>query len=75
MKKHKIPGPGSKEYDIENPQNLNIPTYHSSTDYRSSKELPSVENLDNESISEAEDAEDLEVTKTNLGNKRMKTKK
>ena len=69
MKTRKTPQPGSKEYDVENTQNLNMPEFNSSTDRRKSGERPSVENLDQYAES-LDRSENLEVPETNLGNKR-----
>ena len=70
MKSRKTPKPGSKEYDVENTQNLNIPEFNSSTDRRESRELPSVENLDYQYIERADRSKNLEIPETNLGNER-----
>lgn len=70
MKTRKTPQPGSKEYDVENTQNLNMPEFNSSTDRRESGEWPSVENLDHQYTEKVERPENFEVPETNLGNER-----
>ena len=37
--------PDNQEYDINNPQKLNIPKYNSTSAHREGNELPAVENL------------------------------
>jgi hypothetical protein len=37
----------SADYNVENPQELNVPKYNSTTETRNSNELPFIENLDN----------------------------
>jgi hypothetical protein len=69
MKKPKTPRPDSEEYNVEKPQDLNIPKFHSSTDYRNAGELPSVENLNDQSEDAGEGAP-TQVPETNLGKKR-----
>ncbi|WP_316811669.1 hypothetical protein [Pedobacter heparinus] len=71
MKNHGTPKPGSKEYDIEKTEDLTTPKYHSSTDRRSSHELPATENLnDQPEIKSDKRIKGEDVPKTNLGNKR-----
>lgn len=70
MKNRKTPQPGSKEYDVENTQNLNMPEFNSSTDRRESSEWPSVENLDHQYTEKVDRSENFEIPKTNLGNER-----
>lgn len=67
MKKPETPKPGSAAYDVEKTQDLNTPKYHSSTDRRSSHELPATENM-NDQPEDRTDHKDL--PKTDLGNKR-----
>lgn len=45
MENNKTPKPESEDYDVEKPQDLNIPKYNSSTDHRTDADLPAVENL------------------------------
>lgn len=45
MKNDKTPKPGSKDYNVEKTEALNTPKYNSSTDRRSSEELPATEHL------------------------------
>lgn len=65
MENDKAPKPASEEYDVENPQNLNVPKFNSSTDKRDSHEKPAVENLDDQ-----KPAEDQRPPDTDLGNER-----
>lgn len=69
MKNHKTPKPGSSEYNVEKTEDLNTPKFHSSTDRRNSKELPAIENLNDQPESTL-DTENQDLPKTNLGNKR-----
>ena len=62
--------PGSKEYDVENTQNLNIPEFNSSTNRRESSEFPFVENLDQQYTERVDESKTLEIPETNLGNER-----
>ncbi len=77
MKNRKTPKPGSKEYDVENTQNLNMPEFHSSTNRRESSELPPVENLDYQYIEDEDQytegtdrSRNLEMPENRLGNER-----
>lgn len=70
MKNRKTPKPGTKEYDVENTQNLNIPEFNSSTGRRKSGELPSVENLDPQPIESSDSSKDTEIPEVDLGNQR-----
>lgn len=70
MKNRKTPKPGSKDYDVENTQNLNMPEFNSGTNRRKSSELPSVENLDHPPSERTDESKDLEIPETNLGNER-----
>ncbi|ACU04606.1 MULTISPECIES: hypothetical protein [Pedobacter] len=71
MKNHGTPKPGSKQYDVEKTENLTKPKYHSSTDRRSSQELPATENLNDQPENNSDEKiKDTDVPKTNLGNKR-----
>jgi hypothetical protein len=63
----------SEEYDVNHPQNLNTPVFNSSTDHRSTDELPGVENLDTQNQTEEEVPQDPErlfgsAAQTDLGN-------
>lgn len=73
MKKTRTPKPGSKEYNVEKTEDLNIPEFHSSTDKRYSHELPAIENMNGEEAQVQNDPEHL--PKTNLGNDRSKNEK
>lgn len=75
MKNAKTPKPGSDEYDVENPQELNRPGFHSSTDKRASHELPALENLNGQETEESDNSETVAEPKTNLGNDRDKDEK
>lgn len=63
------PKPGSEAYNVEKPQDLAIPKFNSSTDNRSSHELPATENLNDQPETDA-DTRANDTPKTNLGNKR-----
>jgi len=70
MKNQKTPKPGSKNYDPNNTEALNKPKFHSSTDRRSSDELPGVENLNDQPQGNTnEKIKDQKIPKTDLGNK------
>lgn len=73
-RKRKTAKPGTAAYDPDKPQNLNIPEYNSSSDYRESHELPAIENLNNEQREENSKKESVKKRppKPNLGNKRDK---
>ena len=76
MKNHTTPKPGSPAYEVETPQLLNIPRYHSSTDYRNCQELPAIENLNDQSLNESEgELLDDRSPKPNLGNNRSANEK
>ena len=71
MKNRKTPKPGSEHYNVEKTDDLNNPKYHSSTDRRSSHELPATENLNDKPENRPnEKIQDKDLPKTNLGNKR-----
>ena len=65
MENDKSPKPASEEYDVENPQNLNLPKFNSSTDKRESHETPAVEHMDGQ-----QSVEDQRPPDTDLGNER-----
>lgn len=65
MENDKTPKPASEEYDVENPQNLNVPKFNSSTDKRESSEKPAVENMNDQEL-----VEDNRPPDTDLGNER-----
>lgn len=69
MKNQKTPKPRSSEYQIEKPETLNRPKYRSSTDHRSSEDLPAVENLNNQ-VTKTGITSDQDSPKPDLGNKR-----
>ena len=76
MRNRETPKPGSKQYDVEKTENLTTPKYHSSTDRRSSHELPSIENLNDQSENKFdENIMEEDIPKTNLGNKRKDNEK
>lgn len=69
--------PGSDEYNVERPQDLNIPEFNSTSESRASHELPAVEHLDEEHQSgdEEKNRSNMEQQKKmppkpDLGNKR-----
>ncbi len=66
MESDKTPKPASEHYDVENPQNLNIPKFNSSTDKRESHERPAIENLNDQD----QPLHDQRPPHTDLGNKR-----
>ena len=60
----------SEHYDINNPQNLNIPEYNSTSEERSADKLPGVENLNHQDglddqLKEAETDKDQDSTSKN----------
>ena len=76
MKNRATPKPGSKQYNPEKTEELNTPQYHSSTDRRSSHELPAIENLNNQHETKADKhVKDHDIPKTDLGNKRKGNEK
>lgn len=71
MNKDKTPQPGSEDYDVEQPQELNIPKFNSSTEKRGSDELPAVENMDGmKKPVQPENRGQKSLPDTNLGNDR-----
>ncbi|WP_152620299.1 hypothetical protein [Pedobacter lusitanus] len=76
MKNRETPKPGSKKYDVEKTEDLTTPKYHSSTDRRSSHELPATENMNDQPENKSDKKiKDKDVPKTDLGNKRDKDEK
>lgn len=65
----KTPKPGSAEYNVDKTKELTTPKFHSSTDHRSSQELPATENL-NDEHKKAKTKPEHSVPKPDLGNKR-----
>lgn len=72
MKNQSTPKPGSADYDAENPQNLNIPKHHSSTDRRDSHELPAIENMNDQADENETKISQQDLPKTDLGNPQHK---
>jgi hypothetical protein len=71
MENDKTVQPGSEDYNVEKPQDLNIPKYNSATEKRDSNELPSDENMhDQEKDTNVSETHDTEMPSPNLGNKR-----
>jgi hypothetical protein len=65
----------SKDYDVENPQELNIPKFNSTSEKRESHKLPYVENVDDTEQSVGNDQQTMndsalfgDTHETNLGN-------
>jgi hypothetical protein len=63
----------SEDYDPNNPQNLTKPAFNSTTDHRSTNDLPGVENLDNQNLDEDQVPQNSErlsgsSSQTDLGN-------
>jgi hypothetical protein len=76
MKHKRTPKPGSKEYNVEKTEDLNMPEFHSSTDKRDSRELPAIENMNGKEASTGKAKTDPErLPDTNLGNDRSKNEK
>lgn len=71
MKNRHTPKPGSARYNVEKPEQLNVPEYHSSTDRRKSHELPATENL-NDQADQDNRASEHASPETNLGNPRRR---
>jgi hypothetical protein len=71
MKKNETVRPGSKDYDVNNPQKLTIPRYSSTTENRDSGELPATENLnDLQKDKDNLKIDDTRTSDSDLGNKR-----
>jgi len=76
MKNRETPKPGSREYNVEKTEDLTTPKYHSSTDRRSSHELPATENLNDQADNNSNEIiQDNDIPKPNLGNKRSDNEK
>jgi hypothetical protein len=76
MKNKKTPKPGSKEYNVEKTEDLNMPEFHSSTDKRDSRELPAIENMNGNEASAGKVKTDSErLPETDLGNDRSENEK
>jgi len=69
MNNPQTPKPGSTDYNVDKPEALTTPKFHSSTDSRTSKELPAIENLNDQSEN-MDTPPDQDTPKPNLGNKR-----
>lgn len=70
MENKKTPKPGSPEYPVEETQKLNTPTFNSSGK-KAGDELPPVENMnDQQTVIDTDNAIDVTVPHTNLGNPR-----
>jgi hypothetical protein len=65
MNDNKTPHPDSENYDVEKPQDLNVPKFNSSTDKRTSEETPATENLNDKKPLDQDEGPD-----TDLGNDR-----
>ena len=65
MTDNKTPNPDSEKYDVEKPQDLNVPKFNSSTDRLTSQGTPATENLNDQ-----EPVDQQEGPKTDLGNER-----
>lgn len=71
MKNKQTPKPGSEEYDVERPQDLQKPKFNSTTDRRESHELPAVENMSGlEDDAREVNTDPARLPKTDLGNDR-----
>ena len=76
MNNSKTPAPGSEEYDVNHPQELNTPKYNSATEKRPSSGLPQVENMnDQQKHIDTDNANDTSVPDTDLGNDRADDEK
>lgn len=70
MKNKKTPRPDSTEYPVNEPQKLNTPKFNS-TGKKVGDELPPVENMnDQQTVIDTDNAVDVSVPNTNLGNPR-----
>ncbi|MES2457777.1 MAG: hypothetical protein V4594_19620 [Bacteroidota bacterium] len=76
MKNSNTPAPGSEDYDVNQPQDLNKPKYNSTTEKRGSAELPAVENMnDQQQHIDTHQANDTSGPETDLGNDRAENEK
>ncbi|TDQ11938.1 hypothetical protein [Pedobacter metabolipauper] len=64
------PKPESEDYNVEKPQDLNVPRFNSSTDKRTDAELPEIENLNDQPTDFEKERENGDLPNTHLGNKR-----
>lgn len=76
MEQKRTPAPGSAQYNPDQPQELNIPEFNSTTEKRKSGELPAVENMNDEQQHiNPHDAHPADTPRTNLGNERKPDEK
>ena len=76
MENKATPTPDSENYNVEKPQDLNIPKFNSATDKRSGGELPAIENMnDQQEKVEPEDSRRTNLPATDLGNDRSDDEK
>lgn len=71
MDNNKTPEPGSKDYPINRPQDLNTPKFNSDGKKEATDDYPPVENM-NDQLSEidTDHINDTEQPRTDLGNER-----
>ncbi|MHA4895184.1 hypothetical protein ACXZ1K_10545 [Pedobacter sp. PWIIR3] len=69
MENTSTPVPGSKDYNVEKPEELNIPQFNSSTEKRKGEELPAVENMNDQAEKvDPEDSNRVNMPHADLGN-------
>jgi hypothetical protein len=69
MENQSTPKPESEEYDVNHPQNINMPEFNSSTDKREGAKLPAIENMNDEDEKvKSEDSNRSNLPQANLGN-------
>jgi hypothetical protein len=69
MENQSTPKPESEEYDVNHPQNINMPEFNSSTDKREGAKLPAIENMNDEDEKvKPEDSNRSNLPQANLGN-------
>jgi hypothetical protein len=68
---NKTPKPDAEGYDVERPQDLNMPRFNSTTEKRESGGLPGVENMnDQQQHIDTDGSHDTDIPDTDLGNDR-----
>jgi hypothetical protein len=69
MENQSTPKPDSKEYDVEHPENTNMPQFNSGTEKREGAKLPAIENMNDEDEKvDPKDSNRANMPETDLGN-------
>ncbi|MFP5080216.1 hypothetical protein [Pedobacter sp. JCM 36344] len=69
MNDHSTPKPESNQYDVEHPENLNLPKFNSSSEKREGAKLSAIENMnDQDEKVKPEDSNRSKMPETDLGN-------